>query len=131
MERGGPTVWLYHTIFVQSCVLGVSLFHWTEGGNIIFRPLLRRYGTSSGNHYVYSGEDFTSKLKSVNRLLFYLTTLIRHHVYSFCFLVKRMDSRENLYIISPLIFNDQLSRSFAKTMTADHNSRPQCLPASL
>ena len=36
--------------------------------------------TSSGNHY--SGEDFTSKLKSVNRLLFYLTTLIRHHVYS-------------------------------------------------
>ena len=53
------------------------------------------YGTSSGNHY--SGEDFTSKLKSVNRLQFYLTTLIRHHIYSFCFPVKHMDFRENHY----------------------------------
>jgi hypothetical protein len=56
--------------------------------------IITSQNTSSGNHY--SGEDFTSKLKSVNQLLFYLTTLIRDHVYSSCFPVKHMDSRENL-----------------------------------
>ena len=68
--------------------------NYLRGGRMYSR---RKYLiTSSGNHY--SGEDFTCKLKSVNRLLFYLTTLIRHHVYSILFPGKTYGfQRKSLY----------------------------------
>ena len=76
-----------------------------------------------------SGEDLASTLKSMIWLHMYLTISLCHHVYRSKFTVSSVQSRENQHF--PSFIQQLLSWFFAKTMTADSNSRHRCLPASL